>query len=416
MDVIRSRLVLFSLVSSVFALTACGTQKSSSDNLVENTVESCASSAVKTQYLVRWKDGSVTTEPAENREQFIRDVIEPNKNAIEFAENDQIIRIEKPVLTETMALTETAPANWGQDMVGANDVWKTGIQGQGVIVAVVDSGVDVTHPQLKNQLAVNTKEVVNGIDDDGNGYIDDVYGWDFDRNSPNVTDGAGHGTHVAGIIAADPSAGTVKGVAPKAKILPLDFMDDDGAGLISDAVKAMYYAHSRGAKIINASWGGSRCSRSLRTAIADLSNKGVLFISASGNGDDWGRAEDITNIPTYPAAFAVGLQLSVGASTVSDYMAGFSNYSRTLVHLLAPGVDIFSTYPGAKTKYLQGTSMATPFVSAAAALVWGHRPKATAYQVRSAIIDSVDVGGFPVVSGGRLNVKRAIQQIEQLVP
>lgn len=416
MDVIGSRLVLIALVSSVSVLTACGAQKSSSNDLVENTVESCASTSVQHQYLVRWKNGTVTTESAESREQFIRDVIEPNQSSIEFAENDQIIRIEKPVLTETMAFHETAPANWGQDLTGASDVWKTGVQGAGVVVAVIDSGVDVTHPQLRNQIAVNTREVANGLDDDGNGYVDDVAGWDFSRNSPNVTDGAGHGTHVAGIIAADPAAGSVKGVAPKAKILPLDFMDDDGAGYISDAVKAMYYAHSRGAKIINASWGGSRCSRSLRTAIADLSNKGVLFISASGNGDDWGRGEDITNIPTYPAAFAVGLQLSVGASTVTDYMAGFSNFSRTLVHLLAPGVDILSTYPAGKTKYLQGTSMATPFVSAAAALVWGHRPAATAYQVRSAILDSVDIGGFPVVSGGRLNIQRAVRMIEQMVP
>lgn len=421
MDAFRGRIVIASaLLSTALGFTGCGSVTTgSASSKVEKTTDQCAPTAVVNKYVVRWKSGAVTTETAETREQLIKEVIEPNNSQIEYAENDQIIRLRNPAKPSEMqaeAIGFPPPGNWGNDRVGAADVWAKGIQGEGVIVAVVDSGVDLSHPQLKNQIARNDREVINGIDDDHNGYVDDVAGWDFYENSNRVTDGAGHGTHVSGIIAADPTAGPVKGLAPKAKILPLDFMGDDGAGSIGDGIKAMYYAHSRGAKIINASWGGSLCSRNLRTAIGDLSSKGVLFISASGNGDDWGRGEDITNYPTYPAAFAVGLQISVGASAYSDFMAGFSNYSTTLVHLLAPGVDILSTYPNATTKSLQGTSMATPFVSAAAALLWGHRPQASAAEVREALLRSVDVGGFPVVSGGRLNVKNAVIELEKLVP
>ena len=413
MDVVR---FCFALTACALFLTACEIPSGTSESKVEKVVESCEATAVPDRYIVRWKDGSYTRENADSREALIRDVIKPNDEQIEFAENDQLIRIEKPVVVQSSASYDPAPANWGQERTGAVDAWAKGIAGEGIIVAVVDSGVDVNHPQLSAQMAVNSAEVINGIDDDKNGYIDDVIGWDFSSGSPYVNDGSGHGTHVAGIVAADHTKGTVKGVAPKAKILPLDFMGDDGYGTIGGGIEAMYYAAKRGAKVVNASWGGSRCSRALRTAIENLSKQGVLFISASGNGDEYGRGENLDLIPTYPAAFAVGLQISVGASSFTDTMEGFSNYSRKLVHLLAPGSDIFSTYPENSTRYQQGTSMATPFVAGAAALVWSHRPRATADQVREALLSSVDYGNFPVVTGGRLNITRAIEKIEALVP
>ena len=418
MDVARIRTFgsLFLLITTPLVLfVGCDMPAATSAaSKVDKAVDTCGSTAVKNQYLVKWKNGTVTQEFAESADALVRDVIEPNNDQIDFAENDQIIHLKQPVLNELNAASTSAtiPDDWGQTRVGADTLWANGVNGQGIIVAVVDTGIDLRHPQLAGQIYQNPNEVINGIDDDRNGYIDDVAGWNFVDNNNKVGDQKGHGTHVAGIIAADHTQGAIKGLAPAAKIMPLEFMDADGNGSIGDAIRAMYYAANNGAKIINASWGGPACSRSLRTAIADLSAKGVLFISAAGNGDDFGRGENIDTTPTYPAAFAVGLQISVGASTYTDRMAGFSNYSLTSVHLLAPGSHILSTFPNNSTEVLDGTSMATPFVAAAAALVWSHRPDATAAQVRAALLSSVDVGKFPVSSGGILNIAKAVAAIE----
>ena len=385
---------------------------------VDKTVDTCGSTSIKNQYLVKWKNGEVTQAFAESSDELVRTVIEPRNEEIEFAENDQIIHLAPPVIggADQLSAFTSTPDDWGQNRVGAEALWPTGVNGEGMIVAVVDTGIDLRHPQLSGQIYNNPNEVINGIDDDRNGYVDDVAGWNFVNDSNQVSDQKGHGTHVAGVIAADQTAGAIKGMAPKAKIMPLEFMDSEGNGSIGNAIRAMYYAANNGAKIINASWGGGSCSRALRTAVADLSTRGVLFISAAGNGDDFGRGENIDTVPIYPASFAVGTQISVGASTYSDKMAGFSNYSRNTVHLLAPGLHILSTFPNNSTEVLDGTSMATPFVAGAAALVWSHRPQATADQVRTALLSSVDVGKFPVVSSGILNVQKAVAAIEKLVP
>ena len=286
----------------------------------------------------------------------------------------------------------------------------------GVIVAVIDSGVEVTHPQLRNQIAINTAEIANGVDDDNNGYIDDIYGYDFAVHSADVGDTSGHGTHVAGIILAEHNVGPAKGIAPEAKLLALDFMDGEG-GQVSDAIEAIHYAVARGAKVINASWGGGLCSESLRTTIAALRAKGVLFVAAAGNSGN-----DLDWVKEYPAAFASDAQITVGASTSLDARAEFSNYSWSLTNVFAPGSLIMSTYKGGATTTLSGTSMAAPFVSGSAAVLWGHRPSATLAQIREAIFASVDLdpneprGSLPSTTGGRLNLRKAIEKIEQLVP
>lgn len=404
-----------------FVFAAC-----SSDSVAEaptgfrDVSSQCSATAVPNRFLVKWKDGSTSVEHARDREEFIADVMKPNEDEIQFAEHDQIIRLESPeIALEVQAVAD----DWGQQMIEAPEAWSRGVEGQGVIVAVIDSGVDITHPQISNRLAINEAEEVNGIDDDGNGLIDDINGYDFNDDTPYVSDGTGHGTHVAGVIVADhtsqiaPGATRIKGVAPKAELLPLDFMNDEGAGSIGDAVRAINYAVSRGAKVINASWGGGECSETLRQTIRDLDSKGVLLVVAAGNSGsnlDWS--------PEFPAAFRSASQLTVGATSARDILAGFSNYSFELVHLAAPGVNIQSTLPGGRTGQLSGTSMAAPFVSAAAALLWSHRPTATVAQVRQALLSGVDrdpsdpKGVLTVQTGGRLNVPKALDQLAAIVP
>ena len=198
----------------------------------------------------------------------------------------------------------------------------------------------------------------------------------------------------------------MKGIAPAAKIIPAPFITNDGSGSLSDAIKAMNFVTEKGAKVINASWGGSVCVTSLQDAFKAISDKGVLIVVAAGND-----GSDLDSNPSYPAAFNIDGQITVGASNENDYMAYFSNSSFNLVHLAAPGDFIFSTTPSEKYDYLRGTSMAAPFVSGAAAVLWGAFPKATAAQIKEALISSVDVTPnheFRVKSKGRMNLSKAM--------
>jgi subtilisin family serine protease len=406
----KGRLILFMALPLLTA--ACNESAPVQTATFPETTASCAATAVSNRFIIQWKDGTHSVVESNDRETFIRDYLEPLGDEVDFAENDQVVVPPAPSPGDTVMAAAIEAPNWGQTIVGASDAWAKGVTGEGVIVAVVDSGAEVTHPQLATRLAVNPGEIpANGVDDDQNGFIDDVNGYDFDSGSANVTDDAGHGTHVSGIIVADHSTGSVRGMAPGAKLLPLRFMNKDGSGNISAAISAMNYAVSRGAKIINASWGGNSCSKTLQKAILSVGAKGVLFVAAAGN-----NGVDIDQYPEYPAAYGLSNQLTVGASTARDYMAGFTNFSVHLVQLMAPGQSILSTYPGGQTQTLSGTSMAAPFVSGAAALLWSHRPAATVAQIRQVILNSVDSGNFAVSTSGRLNVSKALAELEKLVP
>ena len=441
MDVVGQRLgararfarkaFLSSMIASVCAaaLSGCSAipgMADSQDRTNDSLNKACAGTALSTRYIVKWKDGTVSGEEAATHEEMVRDLLDPNRSEIEFVERDHFVSL--PPQDTFQAEASLAPTNeWGQTIVSAPAVWSAGRYGAGVVVAVVDSGADVSHAQLRNQLAVNSGETgvdaegrdkaANGIDDDDNGFVDDAYGYDFLNNSPSSFDDNGHGTHVAGIILADHSAGSVLGMAPKAKLLPLGFMDAEGSGTLSAAIGAIKYAARRGAKVINASWGGSYCSQAMRDTIADLDRSGTLFVAAAGNNGDGSQSSgvDIESLPIYPAALGLATQMTVGASTSRDYMTGFSNFSYKLVDLVAPGARIYSLWTGGGTRTIDGTSMATPFVSGAAALLWGFRPKATPAQIKAAILSSVDSGPFSVATRGRLNVKAAVDAIGRTV-
>lgn len=409
MDVQR----ILSAVACIIVLSACGNTKSTQSVFPENGAvgsNACLGKAVQNQFIVQWEDGSFSKESAPNAEVFVKTFIEPQLDRIRFVEFDRYIRIQK---VNELFFTE-ASGNWGQEKINAKDVWAQGVYGQSVKVAIVDSAVDTTHPQIQPRIAINQNEIPNNnIDDDGNGVVDDYYGASFVSIPSNNPKPSGHGTHVAGIIAADPNYGPVEGVAPRAEIIPAQFIANDGGGSLADAVLAMQYAANRGAKIINASWGGAPCVTSLHNTFLELERRDILVVVAAGND---GR--DIDLYPEFPASFNLANQITVAASSVSDFMTAWSNSGFQFVHVAAPGENIFSTVPGGSA-FMDGTSMAAPFVSGAAALLWSAHPKASAVQIKTALVKSVDVvpgREFKVSSRGRINVQKALQLLRELVP
>ncbi|HEX7674505.1 MAG TPA: S8 family peptidase [Bdellovibrio sp.] len=401
-----------SAVACVFVLSACGA-KSADSVFSDSSLDSaaCMGEAVKSKFIVQWEDGHFSVESAKDADEFKEKFIKPNLESIKQVEYDRLIQLDN----STTVTPSTTSDSWGQYMIHADALWSQGIYGQNIPVAVVDAYVDVTHPQIAPRILINYGEVPNnGIDDDKNGYVDDYYGKSFVSNPGTTTTPSPHGTHVSGIIAADPGYGSINGTAPRAQIIPAQFISNDGGGSLGDAVLALQYAAARGAKIINASWGGAPCVASLRSAFQQLEAKGILIVVAAGND-----GQDIDVNPQFPASFNLTNQITVAASSRTDFMTSWSNSGFTSVHVAAPGEQILSTIPGGGTAYMDGTSMATPFVSGVAALLWSAKPNATAVQIKQAIMQSVDVTSgheFKVSTRGRVNVQKALQVLNQLVP
>ncbi|BBL78748.1 hypothetical protein RxyAA322_06020 [Rubrobacter xylanophilus] len=296
------------------------------------------------------------------------------------------------------------------DAPGAWDV----TTGSETVVAVVDTGVDVSHPDLEANLWTNDDEVPkDGRDNDGNGYVDDVHGYDFFNDDASVydpDDGDDHGTHVAGTIAAEGNNGSgIAGVNWRARLMVLKFIGD-GYGYTSDAAAAIHYAIDNGAAVINASWGGAGYSQTLKDAVDRAESAGVLVVAAAGNGGSDGVGDDNDTTPFYPSSYDNANVISVAATDDADLLASFSNYGSRSVDLGAPGVGILSTVPGGYASY-SGTSMATPHVTGVAALIKGKDPTMNAGQIRETILGAVDE--IPAlkgksVTGGRLDAARAL--------
>ncbi len=297
--------------------------------------------------------------------------------------------------------------------IDAPEAWDVATGAPSVIVAVIDTGVDVAHPDLAPNVRVNGAEVAgNGVDDDGNGFVDDIRGWDFVDGDASTDDPDGHGTHVAGTIAAAGDDGTgVAGVAWRASLLPLRALGPDG-GLTSDAIRAYAYAAAAGARVVNLSYGGPARSRAERDALA--SHGEVLFVAAAGNE---GVDNDAT--PSYPCAYDLDNVVCVAASDRSDGLADFSNRGLRSVDLAAPGVNIASTYPGGRWALLDGTSMASPHVAGAATALSAAEPTATVAALRAALLDGTDrklsLAGA-TVTGGRLNLLGSLRALGAAPP
>ncbi|MFQ5628362.1 MAG: S8 family serine peptidase [bacterium] len=299
--------------------------------------------------------------------------------------------------------------------IDAPEAWNVTTGSPSVLVSVIDTGTDINHEDLAANIWVNPGEIPNdGIDNDGNGFIDDVNGWDFFNNDNTVFDDPfndDHGTHVSGTIAAVGNNGVgVTGVNWQATVMPLKFLGPNG-GSTADAILAIQYATDKGARVMNASWGGGGFSQALKNAI-DAS--GAVFCAAAGNS---GLNNDI--FPHYPSSYTSANLIAVAATDHNDQVAGFSNFGATSVDLAAPGVSILSTTPNNTYSFFNGTSMATPHVSGVAALVLSQSPGLSATQVRSQILNGVDpVGALNDITftGGRLNAANALGGIGPQAP
>ncbi|HIA49960.1 MAG TPA: peptidase S8/S53 subtilisin kexin sedolisin, partial [Acidobacteria bacterium] len=274
------------------------------------------------------------------------------------------------------------------------------------------TGTDISHTDLVSNIWINRDEVADdGIDNDNNGYIDDVNGWDFyngDNTVYDPADGDQHATHVSGTIGALASNTVgVTGIAWKVKIMPLKFLGP-GGGFTSAAISAIEYAVANGAKMTTNSWGGSGFSQALKDAIDASGTAGMLFMAAAGNS---GQDADIN--PHYPAGYSSDNIVSVAATDHNDGIASFSTYGLTTVDLGAPGVNILSTLPDNTYGSYNGTSMATPHVTGVAVLVYSAFPSLTHLEVKTRLMaagDPIDALSGKTVSGKRLNAYNVLEE------
>jgi len=339
---------------------------------------------------------------------------------VEYAEVNRVFRLQAvpndPYFPQLYGLHNLGQTGGLVDAdIDAAEAWDRQTGDPSVLVALIDTGVQYTHPDLAANMWVNPGEIPdNGIDDDTNGYVDDVRGWDFANNDNNPADDNGHGTHTAGTIAAVGNNGVgVVGVAWHSTVMPLKFLNHRGLGTAAGAIAAIMYAADMGARISSNSWlcGPSLgCfSQAVEDAIAYANAKGMLFVATAGNANN---NNDLT--PTFPCTSTQPNVICVAATDQFDQKAAFSSYGATTVDLGAPGVGILSTAPSNGYRLASGTSMATPHVAGAAALLLSEYPALTVLEVKRAILRNVDP--LPALAaittrGGRLNVANALNAL-----
>jgi subtilisin family serine protease len=347
-----------------------------------------------------------------NSEEMIK-YAEPNfvYHALDVAPNDTDFT-KLWGLSNTGQKDESGQAGSPGSDIHVLPLWSQGVIGsRKVTVAVIDTGVDWNHPDLVKNLYTNTKEIPgNGIDDDNNGFIDDVHGWSFSSKSNNSADDHDHGTHCAGTIGAEGnnSLGVV-GVNWEVSILPVKFLDATGGGTLADAIEAINYARKMKVQVMSNSWGGGSFSQALKDAIDETKKEGILFVAAAGNDSNNNDSH-----PSYPATYDSDNIISVAATDNLDQIAGFSNFGAKSVHVAAPGVKIFSTIRDGKYGAKSGTSMATPHVAGIAALLWAALPDLTYADIKSRLIKtSVPVSGLKkkVAAKGRVDAYNAFHNI-----
>jgi subtilisin family serine protease len=319
---------------------------------------------------------------------------------VEYAEPDYIA--QAAVVPNDPLL----PGQWGLAKINATAAWDVVTGTATVVIAAVDSGIDLYHSDLIPKLWVNPGEIPgNGLDDDNNGYVDDVQGWNFVSGSNDVYDGNGHGTQVAGIIAAatNDSVG-IAGLCWNCRLMPVRVMADSGASNYSDIAAGVVYATAKGARIINLSLGGYSDSHTLRDAINAAVAQGIVIVGGAGN--------DNVATPFYPAAYSN--VLAVAGTTSGDTRAGYSNYG-AWVDVAAPGVEITTTFLGGDWGPGSGTSVAAPFASGLAGLIRSRWPEWTEAMVRNQMmrtadnIDAANPGFAGQLGAGRLNAAAAMQ-------
>jgi thermitase len=309
---------------------------------------------------------------------------------------------------------------WGLNNTGTNDpntrsgvagadikalkAWEIERGDRRVKIAVIDTGIDYNHKDLRDQMWVNEAELngEEGVDDDGNGYVDDIHGYDFANNDGDPIDGHGHGTHCAGTIGASHNDVGVAGVMENVTFIALKFLSDQGSGSTEGAIKSIDYATKMGVDIMSNSWGGGAYSEALKEAIERAAEQGIIFTAAAGNS---GTNNDSS--PHYPSNYDVINVISVAASDSSDNLASFSCFGSKTVHIAAPGKNILSTVKNNGYAVYSGTSMATPHVSGALGLLISKEGRLPLEEVRTRVMATSDVikklRGKVISGSGRLN-------------
>jgi thermitase len=346
---------------------------------------------------------------------------------VEYAEANSTITLDhdEPGRKHVHANDEMFSQQWGLFNNGQNGgragadisamrAWAVTRGSDQVVVAVIDSGVDYSHPDLTNNIW-SRPEIIKAYQDDdltSDGPIDDVHGFNVVDDNDDPMDDNGHGTHCAGIIGAEGDNGLgIAGINWTIRIMPLKFMDANGSGTTKDAIEAINYVIDRkragvNVRIISASWGSTAKSRALEDIIRKAYDEDILFVAAAGNS-----SSDNDQTPHYPSSYKLGNIVSVAALNRNDQLASFSNYGAKSVHVAAPGEEILSTWLEHGFAEKQGTSMATPFVSGVAALILAGNPKMSVDDLRTKLLKSVDklpaLNG-KVSSGGRINAAKAV--------
>ncbi len=363
------------------------------------------------------------------------------ENAIRALESDASVEFAEPNWVYTHGATSTDPyyadgSLWGMygdasspaNQYGsqAAEAWAAGKTGsKSVYVGVIDEGIQYTHPDLDAQVWTNPFDPADGRDNDGNGYTDDVRGWDFANNDNTIYDGGrsgnadDHGTHVSGTIGAEANNGTgVVGVNWSITLISGKFLGRNG-GTTANAIKAVDYftdlkkRHGLNIVATNNSWGGGGYSQGLYDAIERANGANILFIAAAGNGGQDGVGDNNDTTPHYPSSYANTNIIAVAAINSTGGITSWSNYGATSVDLGAPGAGIWSTTALNKYESYSGTSMATPHVTGAAALYASAHPGATAAQIRDAILNStIPTASLTgkTVTGGRLDAHGALSK------
>lgn len=296
---------------------------------------------------------------------------------------------------------------YANDRASLPSAWNTTTGSRATQIAIIDSGVQSNHPDLSANAWSNPAETLDGIDNDGNGFVDDVVGYDFVDSDNDPSDLNEHGTHCAGSAAAVGNNGQgIAGASWNASIMAVRVLDAQGSGFLSDVAAGVRYAADNGAKVLSLSLGGSSPSTVLENALSYACSKGAFISVAAGN-----ESANNDSTPSYPANYNLPCLISVAATNSSDQLADFSNFGASTVHIAAPGVDILSTIPGSQYGFLSGTSMATPLVAGVGALVKSLKPELSGADIKSVLMLSSDKLGHlsgKVSSGGRINAANAL--------
>jgi len=314
---------------------------------------------------------------------------------------------DDPRFAEQWALYN--PSNRRAD-IKAPEAWRMSRGNGRIVIAILDSGIDYLHPDLAQNIWVNDGEIPgNGRDDDNNGYVDDVHGWDFVGGSAEPMDRYMHGTLMSGIVGAVTDNGEgMAGLMHHVSLMAVKGLGDRGIGFTSDLIAGVYYAVDNGAHIINASWGSGGYVQALYDAIAYAAQRDVIFVAAAGN---WQADNDKT--PFYPASYDLDNVISVAATDRHDSLAEFSHVGARSVDVAAPGVYVLSTIPGGGYLSISGTSMAAPHVTGCVGLLESYAPGLTYREYVELVIHSAEalpqLEGL-CVSGGRLDVNAALRQ------